>query len=222
MYFLEILISNLGYMIHTFFKYIISMIFFICFLFSAEGQGDKESYNILFIGNSLTYINDLPSLIKNKAKYSGYNLEIEMIAFPNYALSDHWKKGEAQKLIRGKKYDIVIIQQGPSSQPKGKKTLLDYGKKYSAICKENNALLAYFMVWPSLDYYNTFDAVIDNYKLAAEVNDAILLPVGKVWKNYFDTSRKFDYYGEDSFHPSKKGSEVAAKVITKILIRNLK
>ena len=209
-------------MIYHYTKYLFSIIFFVCFVNKTEGQINKESYNILFIGNSLTYTNNLPLIVKTKAKYSGYNIDTEMIAFPNYAISDHWKKGEVQKLIRSGNFNMAIIQQGPSSQSRGKKSLIDYGKKYDEICKENNVLLAYFMVWPSLDYYDSFDGVIKNYELAAEMNGAILCPVGSVWKNHFDTTKKFDYYGNDNFHPSIKGSIVAGEVILKSISKYLK
>lgn len=178
--------------------------------------------NILFIGNSLTSANDLPELIKTKAKYYGYNITFKMHTLPNYSISDHWKDGEVQKLISSKTFDIVIIQQGPSSRPQGKKILLNYGKKYSDLCKANNAVLAYFMVWPTLQNFDTFNDVIENYEITAETNNAILCPVGKVWKDYFDRSKKFDYYDTDNFHPSKKGTEVAANVILKAIKSSLK
>ncbi len=208
----------------NFSKYLIPLVLLLCLSCSAEEKNSNEdsTYNILFIGNSLTYTNNLPSLVKTKAMYSDYNIETKMVAFPNYAISDHWNKGEVQKLISSGNYSMVIIQQGPSSQSEGKNILINYGEKYSTLCKENNVLLAYFMVWPSLEYYHTFDDVIKNHELAAEMNDAILFPVGKVWKDYFDTSKKFDYYGIDNFHPSTKGSEVAADVILNILLKHLK
>lgn len=167
----------------------------------------------MFIGNSLTYTNNLPKLIKDIAKKKGILLKTNMIAFPNYAILDHWNDGVVQQEIRSKKYDYVILQQGPSSQAFGKEILLEYGKKYSALCKENNAQLCYFMVWPSLTYYDTFDGVISNHKQAALANDAILLPVGEVWKLHFDKTKTFDYYDSDGFHPSLRGSKVAAQVI---------
>lgn len=202
-------------------KKIFLITLFFCFKFNIEAQNKSEISNILFIGNSLTYTNNLPVLVQKKAKYSGYNINFEMVALPNYALSDHWRDGETQKLISSKKFDIVIIQQGPSSQSKGKNMLINYGNKYNELCKKHGALLAYYMVWPSLRYYETFDDVIKNYELAAKENNAILCPVGKAWKTYFDTTKKFDYYGEDSFHPSKKGSAVAAQVIFSTLRKHL-
>ncbi|WP_396600701.1 SGNH/GDSL hydrolase family protein [Algibacter sp. R77976] len=208
-------------MVTHFLKYIISVTLFTSLVFFAGAQNRNATHNILFIGNSLTSTNDLPSMVKKRASYSGYNIETKMIAFSNHSLYNHWKKGDVQKLIKSKKYDIVIIQQGPSSTTRSKSVLIEYGKRYSKICKENNVLLAYFMVWPKLDYYDTFESVIKNHEKAAQLNNVILLPVGKVWKKYFDTTHKFDYYGSDNYNPSKKGSEAAAKVITKIIIQHL-
>lgn len=192
------------------------ILFLLCFSCRSPQLPDYTSnkeVKILFIGNSLTYSNNLPELVIAIAKEKGITLKTKLIAFPNYAILDHWNDGKVQKKILSKKYDYVILQQGPSSQSFGKNILLDYGKKYSTLCKENNIKLCYFMVWPSLIYYKTFDDVIKNHKEAAIQNDAILLPVGEVWKTHFDATQNFDYYSEDGFHPSLKGSQVAAKVI---------
>lgn len=182
----------------------------------------KPEYAILFIGNSLTYTNNLPKLVKNEAKQKGIKVNVEMLAFPNYAIEDHWNEGTVQKRIATKKYDFVIIQQGPSSQNEGRKMLIEYGKKYSALCELNNAKLCYFMVWPSIHNYQTFEKVIQNHKDAATMNNAILLPVGEVWKEYIDKTNSFEYYSADAFHPSLEGSKVASKVIVEHLFSEQK
>ena len=140
-----------------------------------------------------------------------------MIAFPNYALVDHWRDGKVQKLIAGKTFDFVILQQGPSSQREGRRMLVEDGKKYKELCELNKSKLCYFMVWPSLDYYRTLDDVSRNHRDAAAINGAQLLPVGEVWKEYIDRTEKLDYYGPDGFHPSLEGSQTAAQVIVKHL-----
>ena len=173
----------------------------------------NEKYSILFVGNSLTYTNDLPKLVKEEAKKKGIKVSVEMLAYPNYAIEDHWNEGKVQKLIRSKKYDYVIVQQGPSSQSEGRNILFSSGKKYSDLCKLKNIKLCYFMVWPAKSNYHTFDKVIQNYTDAATQNQAMLLPVGNVWKSYIDSTNNWDYYSEDAFHPSLKGSKVAATVI---------
>ena len=181
-------------------------------LFFPEELSNSD-YNILFIGNSLTYTNNLPELVKQKASQKGITVGTKMIANPNFALLDHWDIGETQQYIASKKFNFVVIQQGPSSQAFGREVLIKYGKRYSDLCTSNDAQLCYFMVWPSLTYYNTFDDVIKNHRDAATINEALLCPVGDVWKTHFDTTNDFDYYGPDGFHPSSIGSQVAADVI---------
>jgi hypothetical protein len=142
-----------------------------------------------------------------------------MLAQANYALVDHLNDGEIQTKIETGNFDFVIVQQGPSSQMEGKKQLLEAGSKLSALCQTQNCELVYFMVWPSLKYYKRFDKVIEHYREAASLNDAILCPVGEIWKVHFDETKSFDYYGPDGFHPSKKGSEKAAKIIVDTLFK---
>ncbi|KAA3636494.1 MAG: SGNH/GDSL hydrolase family protein [Bacteroidetes bacterium] len=180
----------------------------------------KKSVRVLFVGNSLTYSNDLPSLVKKAARQKGVSIKTKMFAYPNYAIEDHWNDGVVQKEISRNNYDFVILQQGPSSQPPGRKMLMDYGKKFSYLCQEHDAQLCFFMVWPSLNYYHTFDGVIKNYKEAATMNNAVLCPVGEVWKAHFDSTENFDYYSFDGFHPSLKGSQVAAEVIVEHLFND--
>ncbi|MGB5464420.1 MAG: SGNH/GDSL hydrolase family protein [Aureibaculum sp.] len=174
-------------------------------------------YTILFVGNSLTYINNMPLLVKNKAKLQGIKLNTTILANPNYALIDHWNDGKVQKLISLKKYDFVIVQQGPSSQKEGRQLLLEYAEKFSQLCKNHNSKLVLFMVWPALDSFHTFGSVIKNYREAATKNNSILCPVGKVWKAYIENTNNFDYYSFDNFHPSLKGSQVVADIIVQHL-----
>jgi hypothetical protein len=179
----------------------------------------EQKIGILFVGNSLTYTNNLPKLVKQFAKQKGISIKTEMLALANYALVDHLNDGEIQTKIKKENFDFVIVQQGPSSQMEGKKQLLEAGSKLSALCQTQNCELVYFMVWPSLKYYKTFDKVIEHYREAASLNDAILCPVGEIWKAHFDETNSFDYYGPDGFHPSKKGSEKAAKIIVDTLFK---
>lgn len=174
---------------------------------------------ILFVGNSLTYTNDLPKLVEAIGKDSGLEIKTTMIAYPDYALEDHWNDGQIQMLIASKKYDFVVVQQGPSSQIDGRMSLLDYGARIKGVCAANNTQLAFFMVWPAFANFHTFDGVINNYTNAAVVTNSLLCPAGKIWKEYFLSSGDYSYYGPDMFHPSMSGSKNAALIIFKTLFR---
>lgn len=169
------------------------------------------------MGNSLTYTNDLPALVKKESKKKGIRIKTKMIAYPNYALIDHLNTSEVEKALGIGAYDYLIVQQGPSSQSTGKELLFEAGEKLTKLCDKTQTKLCFFMVWPALDHYQTFDAVIKNHREAALLYDAILCPVGEVWKAHFEATDNFDYYGPDDFHPSMKGSQVAAEVIVETL-----
>ncbi len=203
-------------------KYGIYCFYFICLFvlngsLNAQEKTALKSYKILFVGNSLTYSNNLPLLVSQAASLRQINLTTELLAKPNYALIDHWDEGELQDKIRSKSFDFIIVQQGPSSQAEGRKLLFESIRKLNKICQKNQSQLAVFMVWPSKRYYQTFDKVIKNHREVAEKYNTILCPVGEIWKAHFDRTNDFDYYGSDGFHPSLKGSQVAAKIIVNSL-----
>ena len=65
-------------------------------------RGDEltnTDFNILFIGNSLTYVNNLPQLVKDAALLKGITIGTKSIAHGNYALLDHWADGEVQQQV---------------------------------------------------------------------------------------------------------------------------
>jgi len=184
----------------------------VCCTLCAQ-QPEFATVRILFVGNSLTYTNNLPQLVKEVGAKNNIRIQTEMLAYANYALEDHWNDGELQGLINTGKYDYVVVQQGPSSQADGKAMLLDYGERIKLLCDKQNAKLAFYMVWPARANYHTFDGVIANYSAAAQQTNSILCPVGQVWKAYFDSTQNFSYYGADGFHPSFAGSQRAAEII---------
>ena len=178
---------------------------------------DPDAIQLLFIGNSLTMQNDLPQLVKDRAAELGISVEVTNNSGPGFGLQDHWSVGIIQGLISSGFYDFVIIQQGPSSTEEGGNSLSQYGSLIAELCAAGNTQLAFFMVWPSINNFNTFPGVIAHYTEAAQQNDAILCPVGSHWKAYIENTEDYSYYGSDGFHPSLYGSQIAAQIIVQSL-----
>ena len=77
---------------------------------------------VLFVGNSYTYVNDLPYVVAVVAAARGIEIDYGMLAEPNYALPDHIVTGAYdRKLAEG--WDYVVLQQGPSSLPENRELL---------------------------------------------------------------------------------------------------
>lgn len=171
---------------------------------------EASSQNILYVGNSLTYSNDLPSMVESIARKLGKSIRTECICLPNYGLEDHWKDGIVQSKINSGTYDYVVFQQGPSSQSYGRSSLIEYGGLISNLAVSKEAKPVYFMVWPSADFYSTIEGVIKNYRDAAIQNNAMLINGGEIWKRFNDIKNSFMVYSKDRFHPSIAGSFLMA------------
>src|SRR5215510_4243121 len=120
----------------------------LCFLFSfSERNYPDKKLKLLFVGNSLTYVNDLPALVTEMAKQDETTITYNSFLFPDYSLEDHWNDGKVQAEIEKGGYDFVVMQQGPSALPESQVLLLDYTRRFAEVCNNSKAKLAMYMVW---------------------------------------------------------------------------
>lgn len=172
-----------------------------------------EGLNILFIGNSLTYYNDMPDMLYRMLKYAEVEVGlIEVIAFPDYGLEDHWATESTRKRAATPGWDFVVLQQGPSAT-EGRPSLLEYSQRFDALIDSTHARLALYMVWPSQSRFFDFDGVSESYRMAAEQVDGLLFPAGEAWRAAWSKDAALSLYGPDNFHPSQTGSYLAALVM---------
>jgi hypothetical protein len=175
-----------------------------------------QPQRLLFIGNSLTYTNNLPRLVEAVFASAGIEAGAEMVAMPGISLFDHWysPRREAEKAIAKGGWTSVIMQQGPSSQPEGRRDLRGSVKRFAKFITDVGARPGIYCVWPREDRSSDFDDVIESYRLAAEDVDGLFFPVGPAWRMTPDDIR---LYSPDGIHPTGYGSYLAALVIYGVL-----
>ena len=167
----------------------------------------RDPARILFIGNSLTEWTDIPKRLASVAQATGRSLTVESIAYPDYSLADHLAEGTATRAI-AKGWDVVVLQQGPSSQPASRTELVESVRRFSEAIRASGAKPAVYMVWPLASRKRDFPAVIASYRAAAVASDAILIPAGEAWLRAFTEEPKLALYS-DSIHPSSLGGDLA-------------
>jgi hypothetical protein len=181
----------------------------------------QEKLRVLFIGNSLTYSNDIPAIIASIAESTKQKrLDYKTIARPDFSLEDHWNQGDARKEISKGQWDFVVLQQGPSALPESRLLLREYVRKFSDEIERVRARPAIYMVWPAVSRKQDFDRVVESHELAASDVGALLLPVGAAWREALRKSTQLPLYSADNFHSSRLGSYLAAWVIFKCLYGN--
>lgn len=186
----------------------------ICFGSGFHARASTKKLRVLFIGNSLTYYNHLPSIVEALTEASGQNgFAFRMIAFPNFSLEDHWNQGEALRSIRQGGWDVVVLQQGPSVSAEGRQGLLEYARRFAEEIKRFGAKPALYMVWPFSGKSPNFDGVAESYRQAANAVQGLLFPVGEAWRAALKRDPQLGLYTNDGLHPTIAGSYLAALVI---------
>lgn len=169
--------------------------------------------NLLFIGNSLTYVNDLPAVVSALGDSSGLRIAVRSHALPDYGLEDHWNEGLATRSIDGGGWNFVILQQGPSSLDASRANLIDYATRFGARIKASGATPALYAVWPELSRIGVFDRVSESYRQAAVAAGGLLLPCGEAWRAAWRHDSTLAFYSADGLHPTPLGTYAAALVI---------
>lgn len=179
-------------------------------LLSAPDFPDSAT-RVLFIGNSLTYQNDLPSMMVALARQAGdTQLQAATVAFPDYALEDHWAEGTARRFLTERKWEYVVMQQGSSALPASQVNLRAGALQFAPLIRAAGAEPVMYMVWPSRARLGDFPAVLQSYRNAAMAIDGIFAPAGDAWTAYGDLSA---CYAFDGLHPTVRGTYLAALVL---------
>lgn len=176
--------------------------------------GSGAPRRVLFLGNSLTYTNDLPRVVATLAEQGGTAIEVAMVAGPNYGLIDHLAPGsEARAALQGGRWDVVVLQQGPSTLPANRDSLVLWARMLDTLIVAAGARPALFMVWPMAGQVGGFDAVRASYAEAAAAVGGTLLPGGRAWQLALQADPTLPLYGPDGFHPSALGTYLAALAV---------
>jgi hypothetical protein len=197
-------------------------LFLFLVMLSAVLAGSARTFaaplRVLFIGNSLTATNDLPGMFTALAAAAGQERPVtRTLAVGGFSLEDHWNQGLAQKVIREGKWDIVVLQQGPSALVESRRLLVEYARRFGEQIQGVKATAAMYAVWPSVTRQGDFGGAHNSYTAAAQAIDAKLLPVGDAWHRILREHRDIALYSDDGLHPTPAGTYLAALVIYRVL-----
>ncbi|PAP76596.1 hypothetical protein [Rubrivirga marina] len=170
-------------------------------------------FNVLFVGNSLTYTNDLPGMVGAMLPtFGGEDVHIGTVASADVSLEDHWYLGGAREAIASGDWDVVVMQQGPSSVPQNQVHLATWVGHFADLAETHGVRPAVLMVWPPEGDEARVEAVVTAYATAAREADAALFPAGAAWR-LARAEGTADPYGLDRFHPSPAGTYLAALTV---------
>ncbi len=170
--------------------------------------------SILFVGNSLTYTNDLPAVFEKVAEAAGDTVRVGMVAGPNLALIDHAAGAtNASRRIAQGGWSFVVLQQGPTPAGICRDTLVIAAMRLATTIRQNGGRAVLFLPWTPESSPHDLGVAGESVTAAARAVGGLVVPVGEAWKAARDADPRIPLYGPDGYHPAPTGTLLAALTI---------
>lgn len=202
-------------------KAMLAMLVFPCIVFS------QQTRKVLFLGNSYTYVNDLPQIVAQLASNTGDVLIYDSNLIGGYTLQDHYLSSVSLNKIVSNSWDYIVLQEQsqrpsfpiPSQFMNGFLDLKSYIKQNKPC-----AQITSFMTWghengdaqnctanPGVCTYQGMQNLLtDRYMNTSSIHESEVTPVGVVWKFIRENYPSINLYQSDGSHPSVAGSYLTA------------
>jgi hypothetical protein len=169
---------------------------------------------ILFIGNSHTYYNDLPQIVKELLEYTGIKTHVTMSTEGGKGLIYHCNREDVNFNIRHGDYDVVVLQD------KATHFNADDFKQGGHILVKNSlgkssAHRVLYMIWAHRMEKERQEYITNAYRELGQEINATVAPAGEVWHKILRQSPEMEnmLYHPDGNHATPLGSYLAATTL---------
>ncbi len=191
---------------------------------------------ILMLGNSLTYYNDMPRLLADRT-------EAEVVAYTRGGarLAEHLDPESelGQKTLpalENETWDYVIMQEYSNGPILERGSFFKSVDQLCRLARRAGAEPVLYATWAYLPDHpgyqeldedeRTYEDMTSNlyssYREIAEDNCALIAQVGWEFYRHYRRGTEKELYDEDGLHPSLAGSELAAKMLARVILENEK
>ncbi len=171
---------------------------------------------ILFIGNSHTFMNDMPSLVRDMVtEVTGERCETVMLAYGGRSLK--WHMSEERFAVRYNilhgGFDYCVMQEVAHPMTDEQETYENV-RKIVSLCRKAGTVPVVFETWCEKAMPEHQAEMNRRYHLITEETGALLAPIGEAWEKARELTG-LDLYWRDGEHASPAGDYLTALVITK-------
>jgi hypothetical protein len=179
---------------------------------------------VLFIGNSYTYVNDLPTMLATLARSGGHQIETGMAAEGGLTLADHVASTATQAKLASGHWDFVVLQeqsQIPSVAQSRTTQMYPAARQLIRTIRVDGAKPMLYLTWGHRDgwpenglpdYARMQAALDDGYLTIARELGVAVAPVGRAWATVVSQTARPGLWQDDGSHPTTAGTYLAAAV----------
>jgi hypothetical protein len=197
----------------------------------ALAAGDRPGIRVLFVGNSLTYENSMPAMVRGLAAGEPGATPIYAVQYVagGWTLSDWAEESGVERLLRSRWNFAVLQEQSrvPSVWSARRREFLPAARSLDARIRASGARTVLFMTWGYEDgddwnydddtYAAMQSRLADGYRAAGAQLSAPVAPVGLAWAEALRREPGLSLWAGDGMHPSRLGSYLAACVFYSVL-----
>jgi hypothetical protein len=179
---------------------------------------------VLFVGNSYTSVNDLPSMFAKLARSGGQRVEVGTAAENGWTLADHAGSSATAAKLASATWDIVVLQeqsQLPSVEQFRQAQMYPAARQLIQAIRSQGAQPMLFLTWARRDgwpengmpNYRSMQSAIDTgYLTIAHEQQAAVAPVGEAWSMLVGAEGAPALWQQDGSHPTEAGTYLATCV----------
>ena len=177
----------------------------------ASSASAAEPTRVLFIGNSLTYWNEMPWMVGHVARSLGdKKLQTAFSGFGGATLRQQWQRGRAAGTIRAEKWDYVVLQAQSGEMLANPDETRRYAHMFDEVIRKAGAKTIIFDTWVVEENKTPQSELTARYARLARELGATLAPVGTAWDEL--RSAGVHVFDESGVHPSLIGTYLTACV----------
>jgi len=179
-----------------------------------------HTQKILFIGNSLTYYNDLPGLVEQLSAAQERPLRQDNVTVANYSLALHWDLSAARKHLSEGDWNYVVLQDYSTRPLEDPDAAVKDFSKWGAEVNRIGAKPIIFENWPHImDADSGEMAMTKMHQTYVKIQSDIggdLAPIGWAWLRCRKEHPEIALFVDEK-HPTEAGTYLSACVIFKTL-----
>ncbi len=196
----------------------------------AQARSTAPGVRVLFVGNSFTYVNDMPGMVDRLAAAEPGSEPLFVVSYTkgSTALSFWADDGRLRGLLHDISWNTVVLQE-QSAIPSYPASIVDAdmvppARTLSQEAAADGARTLLFMTWGyqdgngAGDSYDAMQArLAAGYGEAASALGAGVVPVGLAWQQAHRLEPGLQLWQDDGHHPTTAGSYLGACVFYDVL-----
>ncbi len=179
---------------------------------------------VLFIGDSYTYVNDLPTTFADLAWAAGRRVDAETLASGGESLAGHVADATTEPTINSEPWNTVVLQDQSEDPavPSYRASEMDPAvTELAQLIRNAGARPLLFLTWghesgcPAADHtsYSSMQAAVNQGYLEIASQEGVpIAPVGAAWQSVVDEDPNTVLWQGDGVHPRVAGTYLAACV----------